>query len=165
MRQIARPALILLLTVFGVMSFSAHLFAKQNIASYAESDPEQFKKIANQLRCPTCTGLSVLDSSAGFSEQIKAQVGEQLKLGKSEQEILDFFVERYGPWILREPPTQGFNLLAWALPIGLLILGPFAIWYTVWRKRVDVSSYGVRRVELIVDQMDAELSALRERQR
>jgi cytochrome c-type biogenesis protein CcmH len=107
----------------------------------------------------------VLDSSAGFSEQIKAQVGEQLKLGKSEQEILDFFVERYGPWILREPPTQGFNLLAWALPIGLLILGPFAIWYTVWRKRVDVSSYGVRRVELIVDQMDAELSALRERQR
>lgn len=165
MKQFAKLACLLSIFFVSALALPSNLVAKLSPATYAESDPEEFKKIANQLRCPTCTGLSVLDSSAGFSEQIKAQVGEQIKLGKSEKEILDFFVERYGPWILREPPTEGFNILAWALPIGLLILGPFAIWFTVWRKRVDVSSFGVRRVELIVDQMDEELSALRERQR
>ena len=62
---------------------------------------EFFKDVAGELRCPTCTGLSVLDSDASFSVQIKDQVDEQIKEGKSKDEILSFFVERYGPWILK----------------------------------------------------------------
>ena len=83
----------------------------------------EFRDVAEGLRCPTCTGLSVLESDAKFSTQIKDEVQEQLDKGRSKDEIYKFFVERYGPWILREPPKEGFNFFTWAFPIGLLVFG------------------------------------------
>lgn len=68
-------------------------------------DPIEYQDVASDLRCPTCTGLSVLDSEAAFSIQIKNEVKEQLVAGKHKDEILKFFTDRYGPWILRAPPT------------------------------------------------------------
>lgn len=149
----------LVLAFFAWVFFAPLNFANEDMN---QEERSHFVHIAKQLRCPTCTGLSVLDSSAGFSEQIKDQVKKQIELGKSEQQILDFFVERYGPWILREPPTDGFNLIAWALPIALLVVGPFLIWLFVWRRRVSVDNFGVRSVDAIVSEMENELKALRE---
>jgi cytochrome c-type biogenesis protein CcmH len=120
-----------------------------------------FNDVANELRCPTCTGLSVLGSEANFSVQIKNQVREQLDAGKSKSEILAYFTERYGPWILREPPKEGFNLLAWLLPAALLVLGPIILWFTVWRHRAQFDSHGVRSVEAIQQEMDQRLEQLR----
>lgn len=153
--------------LFVITLFFGAGFIFQSNASAKEEDlspakRKEYLEIAGQLRCPTCTGLSVLDSSAGFSEQIKDQVMKQIELGKSHQEILDYFVDRYGPWILREPPKDGFNLLAWALPIALLIFGPFFIWLFVWRRRVTVATHGVRGVDAIVSEMEQELRTLRE---
>jgi len=130
---------------------------------YADEDIDQefFRSVSSDLRCPTCTGLSILDSNASFSEQIKEQVRQQIRAGKSKQEILDFFVERYGLWILREPPKEGFNLLAWLLPTGILIFGPVLIWFFVWRKRKIIDSYGVRSVDAIVKEMNDQIKALR----
>jgi cytochrome c-type biogenesis protein CcmH len=111
---------------------------------------EEFRAIADQLRCPTCTGLSVLGSDAPFSVQIRDLVKQQVVEGKSEKEIMEFFVSRYGAWILREPPQEGFNLLAWIIPVGILLLGPVLIWFFVWRRRQVVSTWGVRSNEVIV---------------
>lgn len=122
---------------------------------------DTFRDVANELRCPTCTGLSVLDSDAAFSTQIRDIVKEQVAAGKSKPEILKYFTERYGPWILRMPPTAGFNALAWALPLGLLLLGPPLVWFFVWRKRKVVSTMGVRGAEDIVAEMNTQLMALR----
>lgn len=124
---------------------------------------DTFRDVANDLRCPTCTGLSILDSEAAFSVQIRDLVKEQVAAGKGKREILDFFTERYGPWILRAPPTKGFNALAWALPLGLLILGPPLIWFFVWRKRKFVSTMGVRSNTDILTEMNAELARLRQK--
>ena len=122
---------------------------------------EFFKDVAGELRCPTCTGLSVLDSDASFSVQIKDQVDEQIKEGKSKDEILSFFVERYGPWILREPPKSGFNLMAWATPIALLIAGPLLIWMFFLRRDESLEAH-VRNSEEIIAEMQDELKKLRE---
>ena len=122
---------------------------------------EFFKDVAGELRCPTCTGLSVLDSDASFSVQIKDQVDEQIKEGKSKDEILSFFVERYGPWILREPPKSGFNLMAWATPIALLIAGPLLIWMFFLRRDESLEAH-VRNSEEIIAEMHDELKKLRE---
>lgn len=72
--------------------------------------------IARQLRCPTCTSESVGDSSSRISIQIRDQIQEQLRAGRTEAEILAFFQERYGDWILLEPPRRGVHLLVWLLP-------------------------------------------------
>ena len=122
---------------------------------------EKFRDIAYELRCPTCTGLSVLESDAKFSLQIKDIVKEQVEAGKSKEEILQYFTERYGPWILRSPPARGFNLLAWLLPISALLLGPPAVWFFVWRKRRVVSKQGVRAADDIINEMHARLDQMR----
>jgi cytochrome c-type biogenesis protein CcmH/NrfF len=80
-----------------------------------------FLDTAKELRCPTCTGLSILDSEATFSVQIQNIVKEKVKEGQSKDQIIDFFRDRYGPWIMREPPKDGLSLLTWALPIALLM--------------------------------------------
>ncbi|MBU3914571.1 cytochrome c-type biogenesis protein CcmH, partial [bacterium] len=73
------------------------------------------------LRCPTCQSQSVKESEAGLSLNMKIKIREMLKEGKSRDEILQFFQERYGEWILRSPQKRGFNLLLWLLP-GIIIL-------------------------------------------
>ena len=122
---------------------------------------QHFRDLAGKLRCPTCTGLSVLDSDASFSVQIKTQVLDLMKQGKSDKEIIDFFTERYGPWILREPPKSGFSVIAWAIPIAFLVLGPILIWAIAWRRKQTVPSFGVRSVEAIATEMQSDLARLR----
>jgi cytochrome c-type biogenesis protein CcmH/NrfF len=137
--------------------------AKGLLGTDAKNNDINFREVAKDLRCPTCTGLSVLESDASFSVQIKDQVHEQMKLGKSKDEIIKYFVERYGPWILREPPKEGFNLLAWGVPIGLLIGGPILIWLLIWRRKVQFNAHGVRSTEALVKEMHDRLQLMKEK--
>lgn len=133
----------------------------------AKITPDEFRDVASDLRCPTCTGLSVLDSDAPFSVQIKNEVKQQLAAGKDKSEILSFFTDRYGPWILREPPKQGINLWAWIIPAGMLLLGPVLIWCFVWNRRhgsetIDhENEFEPRRIEEIVSEMNRKIEDLR----
>lgn len=126
-------------------------------------DQIEYQDVAADLRCPTCTGLSVLDSDAAFSIQIKNEVKEQLVAGKHKDEILKFFTDRYGPWILRAPPTHGVHLLAWIVPISALILGPLVLWLFVWMRKKSGDEHDVvsRSVEDIVTEMNQRLASMR----
>ena len=92
-------------------------------SSESEQFGARFKKLSNELRCPTCQGLSVKDSEAGFSTSIKGKIRELMKQGKSDDEIIAYFVERYGEWILRAPPVSGFNIVLWVLPGTAIVTG------------------------------------------
>lgn len=87
-----------------------------------EAIDDQVRRIAHELRCPTCQGLSVKESEAGIAMNMKSKIKSLLKEGKSESEIIQFFVDRYGEWILRNPQKKGFNLLLWTLPGILTVL-------------------------------------------
>jgi cytochrome c-type biogenesis protein CcmH len=154
-------------TILLAMPAQAQEPAIQPTAPAAAAFPEgsaqqlEFLDISKDLRCPTCTGLSVLESDAPFSNQIKDIVKEQVQAGKSKDEILKYFTERYGPWILRSPPKEGFNLVAWGLPIAVLLAGPPLIWLLVWRRRRVVATMGVRSTDAILVEMQQGLNALR----
>ncbi len=149
---------------FGLWSFASMLLAEDALKKVYPSEGKvgiAFRDIAYELRCPTCTGLSVLESDAKFSVQIKDLVLEQVNAGKSKEEILKYFTERYGPWILRSPPKEGVNLLAWIVPIALLTIGPILVWLLVWRrKKVDVN-VKVRPSDDIVAEMNQRIEMLR----
>ena len=85
-------------------------------ANEGNNDSVRYNNLADKLRCPTCQGLSIKDSEAGFSNIIKGKVFELIKKGYSDEEIIEYFVKRYGEWILRSPKKEGFNLLIWILP-------------------------------------------------
>lgn len=150
---------ILLTTSLMISVVPAELMGQ--VPSPENSKQDMFKDVANELRCPTCTGLSVLDSDAPFSVQIKDLVQEKVNEGATKSEILDFFTERYGPWILRSPPKEGLNLIAWLVPVLLLCLGPLFLWLFVWRKRKTTATFGVRSAELIVEEFTKAVAAKR----
>ncbi|NIR42611.1 MAG: cytochrome c-type biogenesis protein CcmH [Gemmatimonadetes bacterium] len=102
----------------------------------AEHDPEleaQVRELASRLRCPTCRALSVQDSPSGMAQEMKDLIREQLKAGKTPEEITAYFVDRYGEWILLKPTAQGFNWTVWLLPVLLLAGGLFFVLMTARR--------------------------------
>tara|TARA_Y100000590_G_C15249122_1_gene836823 strand:- start:172 stop:702 length:531 start_codon:yes stop_codon:yes gene_type:complete len=129
-----------------------------NFASEIEEYEARFEKLSNELRCPTCQGLAVKDSEAGFSSSIKGKIRELMKRGKSDEEILEYFVNRYGEWILRSPPVSGFNLVLWVLPVFAIVSG--LLWIIFKSKKwVEKPTNGITQLtseeeQKIMDDLD-----------
>lgn len=87
--------------------------------------------IAAQLRCPVCQGLSLADSQSELSLQMRGVITEQLRAGKTDAQVIDYFVAKYGEWILLEPKARGFNLIAYFLPLIMLAAGIGVIYMSV----------------------------------
>jgi cytochrome c-type biogenesis protein CcmH len=81
------------------------------------------REVSSELRCPVCQGLSLQDSPSELSQEMKDVVREQLAAGKSPEEVKQYFVSKYGEWILLEPEPTGFNVAVYLLPIGLFLVG------------------------------------------
>lgn len=93
----------------------------------------QVRKLSAELRCPVCQGLSLADSPSELSQEMKSVVRAQLAAGKSPEEVKEYFVARYGEWILLQPKAQGWNLLVYALPVTLLLAGLGGVFYLARR--------------------------------
>ncbi len=115
--------------------------------------PEVFR-IASQLRCPVCQGESAAESNAGVSQEMRRQIAEMLREGKSEAAIREYFVKRYGEWILYAPPKKGINWLLWLAPA----IGLGAIGFGLWRYLAEA-----RRREAELALSEEELKALERR--
>jgi cytochrome c-type biogenesis protein CcmH len=88
--------------------------------------------LEGEIMCPVCD--TTLDqSSSPAARQIKAVISARIAAGDSKQEIKDLLVAQYGPKILAAPPKKGFNLLAWLLPIFLLLGGAIVLGVLAWR--------------------------------
>jgi len=125
-----RQPLFLLLALLAVIAatWSFMILA----AARNETLDQRVHNVASQLKCPVCQGESVADSPSTISQQMRAVIRQQLQSGKSEQEVIQYFVDRYGEQIVWSPPWQGFTLLAWLVPIALLLFGAFLL-FTVLR--------------------------------
>jgi cytochrome c-type biogenesis protein CcmH/NrfF len=89
------------------------------------------RMVAQRLRCPVCQGESIQESPAELATQMKGVVREQLASGKSEQDVLNYFLAKYGDWILLEPRAEGINLLVYWIPVIFLVLGAIVLYLTV----------------------------------
>ncbi|MBI2603705.1 MAG: cytochrome c-type biogenesis protein CcmH [Deltaproteobacteria bacterium] len=132
-----------------------------SVETLTQEEKTLFKDLTNELRCPTCTGLSVLQSETPFSQQIKSAVIEQIREGKSQDEIMTFFKDRYGLWILRTPPVEGFHWIAWLFPLGIAVLGLFLLGRGALRRQSTNLGQGVRLTDDIRKEWEAELNSLR----
>ena len=90
-------------------------------------------KIFKNLRCLVCQGQSVGDSNSEFAQTIKLVVRDQITNGKSEKEIYNFLIEKYGEWIVYNPPINKTNFLLWSLPYIIFLIGGFII-FSFFRK-------------------------------
>lgn len=93
-------------------------------------------EVARDVRCPTCnTPLDVSNSPA--AERMKAFIGERIAQGDDKQEIIDALVDEFGRGVLATPPKEGFDLVAWVVPIAAVLAGLIAIPFVTraWARR------------------------------
>ena len=86
-------------------------------------DQLERNKITKNLRCLICQGQSVYDSDSDFANSMKILVDKKLEEGLSENQIYDFFKEKYGEWILYDPGLNKNTYILWLLPILIFLLG------------------------------------------
>lgn len=113
---------------------------------------QQVFEVARQLRCPVCVSESVADSSSRVAIEMRDLIQSQLREGRSEAEVLAFFQDRYGDWILLEPPRRGVHLWVWLLPVIVALVGAGALallvrrWLRKGRETPDVDESELDRV-------------------
>jgi cytochrome c-type biogenesis protein CcmH/NrfF len=88
--------------------------------------------LEDEIMCPVCPGETLEQSNSPAAQQVERFIAARIRAGDTKSEIKDKLVEQYGPRILAAPSTEGFDLLAWALPLvgtlGAAILVGFAAW-------------------------------------
>lgn len=84
---------------------------------------DEVNLIARELWCPLCSGVRLDACELKACDQMKDEIAIKLAAGDGLPEIKAYFIDQYGPQVLGEPPREGFNLLAWVLPILVMIGG------------------------------------------
>jgi cytochrome c-type biogenesis protein CcmH len=117
--------------------WSALLFcAALGVAQAGETDvvlDQRLNHVAEQLRCLVCQNQSIADSHAQLALDLKREARQQLAQGRSEQEVIDFMVQRYGDFVLYRPPFKAVTWALWLGPFLLLAIGLAALLYNVRR--------------------------------
>ena len=102
---------------------------------------ETVRDVAAQLRCVVCQNLSVADSPSEMAAQMRAIVRERLEAGETREQVREYFVARYGEWILLAPRRSGFNLLVWGFPLAAAAVGfAVALLLRLWTRRRRVAA-------------------------
>lgn len=116
------PWSLLLFAFLACISFTA----MANEAAPVVDDPLLEKRVtalAEELRCLVCQNQTLADSHAELAIDLKNQVREQLRQGKSEREVTDYMVARYGDFVLYRPPVKATTWFLWFGPLLLLVVG------------------------------------------
>ena len=108
-----RLALALCILCIYLISFLA---ACANAQADVPPIEQRAQALNRSIMCPVCPGESIDQSQVALAVQMRGIVDEKLAEGWSEDQIREFFVERYGPSVLLEPPAEGVSLLAWLVP-------------------------------------------------
>ncbi len=130
-----------LFILIGVFLLIAALWSYMSFTTATHETLDQHvQRLGAQLKCPVCQGESVADSPSDRAQQIRAIIRQQIQAGQSDQQIIQYFSDRYGEQIVWSPPWWGFSLLAWLVPIALLLGGLVLIFFTLRDWRMPVSS-------------------------
>ena len=102
--------------------------------NFAEEDLNN--KILKNLRCLVCQGQTVSDSNSDFAQIIKSVVDDKVQEGMNEKEIYNFLSDKYGDWILFNPPLKKNSYVLWFLPYVLFVMGMLFLFYLFKRSSI-----------------------------
>lgn len=103
-------------------------------ATVDESDLDtRTREVAKTLRCTVCQTETVWESGSPFAGQVREAIRERLQQGQSPEQIREYFLSRYGDYILMQPPTRGVNWIVWIGPFVLLLGGALVLYRSLSR--------------------------------
>ena len=124
--------------LLAVITMLALTSASAKEAVPVGEDPEIEKRmttLSEDLRCLVCQNETIAASRADFANDLRREIREQMQANKSDKEILDFLVARYGDFVLYRPPMKATTLFLWFGPLLLLVIGLGALFYRLSRRR------------------------------
>jgi cytochrome c-type biogenesis protein CcmH len=113
------------------------------------------RAIGRELRCVVCQNQSIDDSNAELAQDFRRIVRERVQAGESDEEVLQFMVDRYGAFVLLKPPVTAGTVLLWGGPFAVLLIGGGIVAWTMRRRRevgpVELSPEERRRLAELLD--------------
>ncbi len=88
---------------------------------------QRARDLSREIRCVVCQSQSVADSDADIAQEVRALIREQVAAGKSDQEIRDYLVARYGDFVLFDPPFKAATYVLWIGPFAILVLAGIGV--------------------------------------
>lgn len=125
-----RITLVLLLSLVANVSFAA-------IDAYSfpnEEMRDRYRELINELRCPQCLNTNIAGSDAMIAKDLRRETHRLLLEGKSNEEILEYMHQRYGDFILYEPPLKPGTLVLWFGPPLLLVIALIVFLRFIWKR-------------------------------
>jgi cytochrome c-type biogenesis protein CcmH len=116
------------LTIFAIVAVSMSVFAIDSELAF--DDPElqaRYEKLIAEVRCVTCQNQNIKDSNAFIASDLRREIRRMMGEGKSNEEITEFLVTRYGDFVLYRPRFEGKTLALWIAPFLFVLFGGFAL--------------------------------------
>jgi cytochrome c-type biogenesis protein CcmH len=133
--------LILILTLtLSVSVFAQRAPVQEPLVFESILQEDRFNQLTQELRCLVCQNQNLADSDAQLAHDLRAEVHEMLVAGKSDDEIKQFMVERYGDFVLYRPPVQKNTYLLWLAPMALLLIGAVVLRSSVKKRSALLDS-------------------------
>ena len=152
---------------FGAILISVSLILMVSCDRPAISNEEKrAQNIGNSIMCPICPGESIDQSQNELAVQMRNIVRQKIQEGFTDQEVKQYFADRYGEVVLLEPTRSGITLLVWIIPPFALIVAGLAVFFTLMNMRknrniaqiIDVEDYFATDVDkyrtIVEDSMD-----------
>ena len=117
---------LLLPLVFALFFASTATAVDSATEAALAADPvaeKRLQHLSEELRCLVCQNQTIADSNAELAQDLRREIRGMIRDGKSDREIIDFMVVRYGDFVLYRPPVKGSTLLLWGGPLALMLLG------------------------------------------
>ncbi|MGJ0492097.1 MULTISPECIES: cytochrome c-type biogenesis protein [Methylobacter] len=127
--------LVLLLTLSGFAG------ARVEYKEFSNAEQQQaYDDLISELRCLVCQNQTIADSNADLAKDLRRQVYEMLQQGKTKQDVADFMTQRYGDFVLYNPPFKAKTGLLWIGPAVFLIIGLITVFVFVRRNRTPATA-------------------------
>ncbi|UTV98631.1 cytochrome c-type biogenesis protein CcmH [Marinomonas rhizomae] len=118
-----------------MVTFSLSVFAQEQMSFSSELNKIRYQSLVEELRCPKCQNQNLADSGSGIAVDLRELVHQMIEQGKTDQEIVDYMVARYGSFVLYRPQHSTATFLLWYGPFILLGIGLLAFVAVVMTSR------------------------------
>jgi len=135
MKQLCLRVVLPIGLLIGLVVSGSSLAAIDTYQFDDEQTRERFYQLSDELRCPKCQNQSLGDSNSPIATDLRREVYRLLNEGKTDQQIKDYLVARYGEYILYRPELSGHTLMLWLAPLLLLVIGLVVVLILVKRRR------------------------------
>lgn len=156
------PALLFVWLLLGALPASA-TSTLEAFKFATEAEALHFKDLIAEIRCLVCQNQSLADSDAELAHDLRAEVYEMVQEGRSDAEIIDFLVKRYGDFVLYKPPLKPETWFIWFGPFVLLAIAGFLLVRALRRQRQvpasEISDAERQRLDSLLGKTDEERDA------